>query len=110
MHGVDSSRISDANLNSLLTAFVAACFSTRVPLAHPGAVSSLSDGPDGCDPAYFVVWTQFLLIRGYLAYRHGKSVRIFRMLDSISREVQGHGPIHLLLSSAAKIGFVWNSD
>ena len=32
------------------------------------------------------------------------------MLDSIFREVQGHGPIHLLLSSAAKIGFVWNSE
>ena len=37
-------------------------------------------------------------------------VRIFRMLDSIFREVQGHGPLHLLLSSAAKIGFVWNSE
>ena len=106
LHGVESSHISDANLNSLRTAFVAAAWSARMP----GAVLCLLDGQDGCDPAYFVVWTQFLLIRGYLAYRPGESVRVFRMLDSISRRVQGHGPIHLLLSSAAKIGFVWNSE
>ena len=61
--------ISRANLNPLRTAFVAACWSTRMPLlAHPGAVLSLLDGPDGCDPAYFVGWTQFQLMRGYLAY------------------------------------------
>ena len=55
LHGVESSHVSDANLNSLRTAFVAAAWSTRMPLAHPGAVLSLLDGPDGCDPAYFVV-------------------------------------------------------
>ena len=32
------------------------------------------------------------------------------MLAAISTGVKGHGPIHLLLSSAAKIGFVWNPD
>ena len=111
LHGVESSHISDANLNSLRTAFVAAAWSARMPLlAHPGPVLSLLDGPDGCDPAYFVVWTSFWLVRGYLAYRPGESVRVFRMLDSISRRVQGHGPLHLLLSSAARIGFVWNSE
>ena len=55
LHGVESSHVSDASLNSLRTAFVAAAWSTRMPLAHPGAVLSLLDGPDGCDPAYFVV-------------------------------------------------------
>ena len=110
LHGVESSHISDANLNSLRTAFVAVAWSARMLLVYFGAVLSLLDGPDGCDPAYFVFWTQFLLIRGYLAYRPGESDRIFQMLDSISRGVQGHGPIHPLLSSAAMIGFVWNSD
>ena len=81
-----------------------------MPLAHAGAVLSLLDGPDGCDPAYFVVWIRFHMIRGYLACRPGESVRIHRMLDSIFRGVQGRGPTHLLLASAAKIGFVWNSD
>ena len=63
LHGVESSHVSDANLNSLRTAFVAAAWSARMPLAHPGAVLSLLDGPDGCNPAYFVVWTRFRLLR-----------------------------------------------
>ena len=32
------------------------------------------------------------------------------MLAAISTGVKGHGPIHLLLTSAAKIGFIWNAD
>ena len=55
LHGIESSHVSDANLDSLRTAFVAAAWSARMPLAHPGAVLSLLDGPDGCDPAYVVV-------------------------------------------------------
>ena len=31
------------------------------------------------------------------------------MLDLISRGAQGHGPVHLLLISAAEIGFAWDS-
>ena len=34
---------------------------------------------------------------------------IFRMLDLISRGAQGHGPVHLLLISAAEVGFAWDS-
>ena len=30
------------------------------------------------------------------------------MLDLISRGAQGHGPVHLLLVSAAEIGFTWD--
>ena len=29
-------------------------------------------------------------------------------LDFISREAQGHGPVHLLLISAAELGFAWD--
>ena len=32
------------------------------------------------------------------------------MLDFISRGDQGHGPIHLLLISAAELGFAWDED
>ena len=66
--------------------------------------------PDGCDLAYFVVWTRIRLLRRYLAYRPSETGRIYRMLDAVSRGVEGHGPIHFLLASAAKIGFVWNCD
>ena len=30
------------------------------------------------------------------------------MLDLISRGAQGHGPVHLLLISAAELGFAWD--
>ena len=30
------------------------------------------------------------------------------MLDLISRGAQGHGPVHLLLISAAELGFFWD--
>ena len=30
------------------------------------------------------------------------------MLDLISRGAQGHGPVHLLLTSAAEFGFAWD--
>ena len=32
------------------------------------------------------------------------------MLDLISRGAQGHGPVHLLLISAAGLGFVWDGE
>ena len=38
----------------------------------------------------------------YLAYCPGEEPMIFRMLDLISRCSQGHGPVHLLLVSAAE--------
>ena len=36
--------------------------------------------------------------------------RIFRMLDLISGGAPGHGPVHLLLTSAAELGFAWDGD
>ena len=32
------------------------------------------------------------------------------MLDVISRGAQGHGPVHLLLTFAAELGFAWDGD
>ena len=49
------------------------------------------------------------MMRMYLAYCPEEEPRIFRMLDLISRGAQGHGPVHLLLTSAAEIGFAWDS-
>ena len=45
------------------------------------------------------------MMRRYLAYCPDEKPRIFRMLDLISRGAQGHGPVHLLLISAAELGF-----
>ena len=32
------------------------------------------------------------------------------MLDFITRKAQGHGPVHLLLTSAAELGFAWDGE
>ena len=49
-------------------------------------------------------------MRRYLAHCPDEEPTIFRMLDLISRGAPGHGPVHLLLISAAEIGFAWDSD
>ena len=50
------------------------------------------------------------MMRGYLAYCPEEEPRIFRMLDLISRGAQGHGPVHLLLISAAELAFAWDGE
>ena len=50
------------------------------------------------------------MMRGYLAYCPDEKPMTFRMLDLISRGAQGHGPVHLLLISAAELGFSWDGD
>ena len=52
----------------------------------------------------------FVMMRRYLAYCPEEEPWIFRMLDLISRGAQGHGPVHLLLISAAELGFAWDGD
>ena len=48
------------------------------------------------------------MMRRYLAYCPEEESRILCMLDLILRGAQGHGPVHLLLISAAEIGFAWD--
>ena len=52
----------------------------RQPLANVGAVLSLLDGPQGCDPVYCFVWFRLRLVRMYLAYRPFEVGRIYRLL------------------------------
>ena len=49
-------------------------------------------------------------MRKYLAYCPEEETRIFRMLDLIFRGAQGHGPVHLLLISAAELRFAWDGE
>ena len=50
------------------------------------------------------------MMRRFLAYCPEEEPRIFRMLDLICRGAQGHGPVHLLLISAAELGFAWDGN
>ena len=68
-----------------------AVWSSMMPFANAPAILNLLDGPVGIDRAFRVV---------------GEEPRIFRMLDLISLGSQGHGPVHLLLFSAAELGFL----
>ena len=68
------------------------------------------DGPSGCDPAFCVVWFRFRMLRRYLAHRPGEVSRVYRLLESAAEGSPGHGPVHLLLQSAAEIGFCWDPE
>ena len=45
------------------------------------------------------------MMRRYLAHWPEEVLRIFRMLGLVAHGADGHGPVHLLLTSAAEIGF-----
>ena len=66
------------------------------------------DGPSGCDPAFCVVWFRFRLLRRYLALWPTEVGRVYRLLEMASEGCPGHGPVHLLVSSASEIDWVCN--
>ena len=109
LHGIEASFLAESGVRKLRAAFCKVSWSCRQPLAHVGAVLSLLDGPVGCDPAFCVVWFRFLLMRRYLAYRPGEVSRVYRLLAGATEGCSVHGPAHLLVESAADIGFSWCS-
>ena len=90
--------------------FVRACWSSKMGMAHSGTVLGILDGLEEVDPCFCIVWFRFRLLRRYLAYRLDENARIGRLPDLVSGGTPGHGPLHLLVRSAAKIGFRWCSD
>ena len=82
----------------------------KMPLVSTPVILGLLDGPEKVDPAFHIVWAGFRMMRWYLAYCPEEEPRIFRMLDLIPRGAQGHGPVHLLLTSAGEKGFAWDGD
>ena len=58
-------------------AIVRAVWSSKMPLANAPAVL-------GSDPAFYIVWSRFRMMRRYLAICLDEEPRIFRMLDLIS--------------------------
>ena len=79
-----------------------------MPLADTPAVLNLLDGSVGVDPALHIVWVRFRMMCRYLAYCPEEEPGIFQMLDLISWGAQGRGPVHLLRTSAAEVGFAWD--
>ena len=110
LHGIEASLLSQSSYLRLRAAFVRACWSSKMSMSHSGTVLSLLEGPEGVDPGFCIVWFRFRLMRRYLAYRPDESARIGRLLDLVREGAPGHGPVHLLVRSAAKIGFKWCSE
>ena len=109
LHGIEASFLAESSLRKLRSAFCRVAWSRRQPFAHVGAVLSLLDGPVGCDPAFCVVWFRFRQMRRYLAFRPEEVPRVYRLLQAAAEGSPGHGPAHLLLESAAELGFSWCS-
>ena len=99
LHGVEASHLSQSNLLKLRAAFVRACWSSKLTLAHTGAVLGILDGPECVDPSACIVWYRFRLMRRYLACRPLEAARVGRLLDLVSGGAPGHGPV-----SAASLG------
>ena len=92
----EASYVSSSSVSAFRAAIVRAVWSSKMPLANAPAILNLLDGPVDVDPAFYVVWSQFRMMRRYIAYCPEEEPRIFRMLDLILRGAQGHGPVHLL--------------
>ena len=110
LHAAEASYVSSSSISAFRAAIVRAVWSSKMPLANTPAILNLLDGPFDVDPAFYVIWSRFRMMRRFLAYCPEEEPRIFRMLDLISRGAQGHGPVHLLLTSAAELGFAWDAD
>ena len=82
LHAVEASHISISSLSSFRAAIGRTVGSSKMPMASTPVLLNLLDGPVGVDPAYHIIWARF--------------------------SARGHGPIHLLLASAAQIGFAWD--
>ena len=89
--------------------FLLFCMVLRL-LISPGTVLGMLGGPESVDTIACVVWYLFRLLRRYLAYRPLQSARIGRLLDLVKGGAPGHGPVHLLVDSAASSGFQWCLD
>ena len=109
LHGIEASFLAESSVRKLRSAFCRVAWSRRQPFAHVGAVLSLLDGPVGCDPAFCVGWFRFRQMRRYLAFRPEEIPRVYRLIQAAADGSSGHGPAHLLLESAAEIGFFWCS-
>ena len=103
LHAAEASYVSLSSISAFRAAIVRAVWSSKMPLANAPSILNLLDGPVDVDPAFYVIWSRFRMMRRFLAYCPEEEPRIFRMLDLISRSAQGHGP-------AAELGFAWDGN
>ena len=106
LHGIGASLLAEGSLLKLRAGNLGAVWSRRQPLANAGAVLSLLDGPQGS--CVLCGRFRFRMMRRYLAYRSSEVGLVHRMLEIVRDGCPGQGPVHLLVASAAGIGFEWD--
>ena len=79
LHAVEASYVSSSSISAFRAAIVRSVWSSKMPLANTPAILSLLDGPVDVDPAFYIVWSRFRMMRRYLAYCPEEEPRIFRM-------------------------------
>ena len=106
LHGIEASLLSHSSYIRLKAAFVRACWSSEMSMAHSGTVLSMLDGPEGVDPGFCIDWFRFRLLRRYLAYRLDESARIGRLLELVSGRggLLDMGPCIFLFEVLLKLG------
>ena len=101
---------STSGLVALRAAIVRSVWSSKMLQANTPVIQNLLDGRVGVDPIFSHCLDRFRFMRRYLPHWHDEVSRIFLMLDLIAQGAAGHGPVHLLLTSAAEIGFAWDGS
>ena len=81
LHAAEASYVSSSSISAFRAAIVRAVWSSKMPLANTPAILNLLDDLVDVDPAFYVVWSRFRMMRRYLAYCPEEEPRIFRMLD-----------------------------
>ena len=77
LHAAEASYVSSSSTSAFRAAIVRAVWSSKMPLANAPAILNLLDGPVDVDPAFYVVWSRFRMMRRYLAYCPEEEPRIF---------------------------------
>ena len=108
LHGVEASLLASDSLLKHRSSICRVVWSRRQPLASVGAALRLLDGSSGSDPLFCVVCFRFRLFRRFRALWPSQVGRAYRLLDMVCEGCPGHGPVHLLVASAAEIGFRWD--
>ena len=89
LDGIEASFSVDSSMRKLGSSVFRTVWSRRQPSANVGAVLSLLDGPQGCDPAYCVLWYRFRLIWRYLTHRPSRCLTLLVPCSSLTLAMFG---------------------
>ena len=110
LYAIEASLLASESLRKLRSSIHKVVWSRRQPKASVGAVLSLAYWvrPLGVIPLFAWFGLGFACFGAILLFRPAEVGRVYRLLEMVGDGCPGHGPFHLLSSSAAEIGFRWD--